>query len=130
MGGFIFPASGEIGSSFWEPPPGCLQPSPEPSFTHTPLEEGSAPLAGTDLGAGLKGGTRCRTVTTSRKGGTGCAGGILGRDFGASWAPSGAHAYLAPRVPLRSASGAGAEAGPWAGPRQGRGILGGCSERL
>lgn len=43
------------------------------------MEEGSAPLVGTDLGAGLEGGTRCRTVNTPRKGGTGCAGGILGR---------------------------------------------------
>lgn len=70
MGGSISLAFGELGGSFQEPPLGCLMPRWE-RVLYPDLLGGfrSAGGRGPDLGAGLEGGARGRTVSSPRRGG-------------------------------------------------------------
>lgn len=124
MGGPIFPASGEIGSSSREPPHNCLVPRGE-LVLHPHLERFCFATEGLGGGARGRGQGRYCELTSER-------GGAARRVFEEFWGPIGAFAYLAHQAWLRgfrSAPGAEPEAGPRAGLGQPQGVRAATEEK-
>lgn len=124
MGGPIFPASGEIGSSSREPPHNCLVSRGE-LVLHPHLERFCFATEGLGGGARGRGQGRYCELTSER-------GGAARRVFEEFWGPIGAFAYLAHQAWLRgfrSAPGAEPEAGPRAGLGQPQGVRAATEEK-
>lgn len=119
VGGSISPATGEIGSSSWEPSHDCLVPRGELVLDPRLLERFCSATEGLGGGARRRGQGQHYCELPSER------GRAARRVFGEFCAAIGAFAYLAPQAWLRgfrSVPGAEPEAGPWAGLGQGQGV--------